>query len=121
MQDHSHKPNSHPNQHTEEEIDLIKSMLSRNKHTGLVVFWVKLRQKGYTRSITGLWRMIRRLELEPVKPPLNRMKKMSCPGQRVQIDVKFVPEACIVGDAKTEGKRNSTSAPQLTSILATAI
>ena len=68
MQDHSHKPNSQPNQHTEEEIDLIKSMISRNKHTGLVVFWVKLRQKGYTSSIRGLWRMIRRLELEPVKP-----------------------------------------------------
>ena len=27
------------------------------------------------------------------------------PGQRVQMDVKFVPEVCIVGDAKTEGKK----------------
>ena len=52
LQDKSHRPKSHPNQHTEEEIDLIKNMRSRNKHIGLVVFWVKLRQKVYTRSIT---------------------------------------------------------------------
>ena len=30
---------------------------------------------------------------------------MLYPGQRVQIDVKFVPEACIVGDAKAEGRK----------------
>jgi hypothetical protein len=30
---------------------------------------------------------------------------MQYPGQRVQIDVKFVPDACIVGDAKTEGRK----------------
>ena len=30
---------------------------------------------------------------------------MQYPGQRVQIDVKFVPDACIVGDAKAEGRK----------------
>lgn len=110
LQDRSHRPKSHPNQHTEEEIALIKRMRKKNKHTGLVVFWVKLRQKGYTRSITGLWRMLNKLELQPVKPPNPKYipkpyEKMYYPGQRVQIDVKFVPEACIVGDAKAEGKK----------------
>ena len=47
LQDHSHRPKSHPNQHTEDEIKLIKDMQKRNKHTGLMVFWVKLRQRGY--------------------------------------------------------------------------
>ena len=106
----SHRPHSHPNQHTEEEIALIKRMRKKNKHTGLVVFWVKLRQKGYKRSITALWRMLRKLELPPIKPPNPKYipkpyEKMLYPGQRVQIDVKFVPDACIVGDAKTEGKK----------------
>lgn len=32
-------------------------------------------------------------------------EKMQYPGQRVQIDVKFVPDACIVGDAKSEGRK----------------
>ena len=55
LKDRSHCPKSHPNQHTDEEIRLITDMRKKNKHTGLVVFWVKLRQRGYTRSITGLW------------------------------------------------------------------
>ena len=98
LQDRSHRPNSHPNQHTEEEIKLIKDMRKRNKHTGLVVFWVKLKQKGYTRSITSLWRMLRKLELQPVKPPNPKYiskpyEKMQYPGQRVQIDVKYVPDS----------------------------
>ena len=41
--DRSHRPEHHPNQHTEEEIKLIKDMRRRNHHAGLVVFWVKLR------------------------------------------------------------------------------
>lgn len=110
LEDHSHRPKSHPKQHTEDEIKLIKDMRKRNKHTGLVVFWVKLRQRGYTRSITGLWRMLRKLELTPIKPPNPKYipkpyEKMFYPGQRVQIDVKFVPDSCIVGDAKAEGKK----------------
>lgn len=110
LKDRSHRPHSHPNQHTAEEIDLIKRMRKKNKHTGLVVFWVKLRQRGYSRSITGLWRMLNKLELQPIKPPNPKYipkpyEKMSYPGQRVQIDVKFVPEACIVGDAKAEGRK----------------
>lgn len=110
LKDRSHRPHSHPNQHTDDEIALIKRMRKKNKHTGLVVFWVKLRQKGYTRSITGLWRILRKLELQPIKPPNPKYipkpyEKMFYPGQRVQIDVKFVPDACIVGNAKTEEKK----------------
>ena len=110
LKDRSHRPYSHPNQHTEEEIELIKRMRRKNKHTGLVVFWVKLRHKGYTRSVTALWRMLRKLELQPVKPPNPKYipkpyEKMLYPGQRVQIDVKYVPEACIVGDAKADGRK----------------
>lgn len=110
LQDRSHRPHSHPNQHTEAELKLIEDMRKRNIHTGLVVFWVKLRQKGYTRSLTSLWRVLKRRDLVPIKPPNPKYtpkpyEKMSYPGQRVQIDVKFVPEACIVGDAKTECRK----------------
>jgi hypothetical protein len=61
LADQSHRPHSHPNQHTEDEIKLIRDMRRRNPHAGLVVFWIKLRQRGYTRSITGLYRVLRRL------------------------------------------------------------
>ena len=110
LKDRSHRPHSHPNQHTQEEIKLIKDVRKRNMHTGLVVFWVKLRQKGYTRSVTSLWRMLKKLDLAPIKPPNPKYipkpyEKMYYPGQRVQIDVKFVPDVCIVGEAKAEGKK----------------
>ena len=71
-------------------------MRKRNMNSGLVVFWVKLRQRGYTRSITGLYRFLRKHGQIPVKPPKPKYipkpyEKMLFPGQRVQVDVKFVP------------------------------
>ena len=61
LADQSHRPHSHPNQHTEDELKLIRDMRRRNPHAGLVVFWVKLRQRGYTRSVTSLYRILRKL------------------------------------------------------------
>ena len=52
LKDRSHRPHSHPNQHTSEEIKLIKDMRKRNMHTGLVVFWVKIRQMTDKRPFT---------------------------------------------------------------------
>ena len=103
----SHRPHHHPNQHTEAELQKIKNFRRRNPNTGLVVLWVKLRRIGYTRSITGLYRVLRRQGQMAVKLPNPKYipkpyEKMRFPGERVQIDVKFVPEACIVGDAAGE-------------------
>ena len=105
LADRSHRPHHHPNEHTPEEIKLISSMRKRNPNAGLVVFWVKLTQKGYTRSIAGLYRFLRKQGQMAIKPPNPKYipkpyEQMQYPGQRVQIDVKFVPDACIVGDAK---------------------
>ena len=102
--DKSHRPHHHPNQHTAEELKLIADMRKRNTNAGLVVFWVKLRPRGYSRSITGLYRILRKMGQMAVKPPNPKYipkpyEKMLYPGQRVQIDVKVVPTACIVGDA----------------------
>lgn len=105
LADKSHRPHSHPNQHTENELKLISDMRRRNPNDGLVVFWVKLRQRKYSRSITGLYRVLRKMGQMAVKPKNPKYipkpyEKMLFPGQRVQIDVKFVPAACLVGDAK---------------------
>ena len=40
LRDLSRRPHHHPNQHTPDEIRLIKNMRRRNPHAGLVVFWV---------------------------------------------------------------------------------
>ena len=107
LADKSHRPHSHPNQHTEAELKLIADMRRRNPHAGLVVFWVKLMQRGYSRTIPGLYRVLRRQGQMAEKPKNPKYipkpyEQMQHPGQRVQIDVKFVPAACLVGDAGNE-------------------
>ena len=104
LADRSHRPHYHPNQHSPQELELIANMRRRNPEAGLVVFWVKLMQRGYTRSITGLYRVLRRQGQMAVKPPNPKYipkpyETMYYPGQRVQIDVKHVPAACLVGEA----------------------
>ena len=69
LADRSHRPRSHPKQHTEEKITLVKNMRRRNPHDGLVVFWVKLRQRGYSRTISGLYKLLNRIDGKPVKLP----------------------------------------------------
>ena len=61
-------------------------------------------QRGYTRSVTGLYRVLRKQGQMAVKPPNPKYipkpyEIMYYPGQRVQIDVKHVPTACIVINA----------------------
>ena len=108
LEDRSHRPHSHPNQHRPDEIKLIRDMRRRNPNAGLVVFWVKLWLRGYTRSISGLYRFLRKSGQMAEKLPNPKYipkpyEQMQYPGQRVQIDVKFVPKSCLVGTAAEEG------------------
>lgn len=108
LEDRSHRPRSHPNQHTAAEKNLIRNMRRRNPNAGLVVFWVKLRLRGYTRSVSGLYRFLRKSGQMAVKLPNPKYvpkpyEQMIYPGQRVQIDVKFIPKSCLVGQAAEEG------------------
>ena len=107
LRNRSRRPLSHPNQHTPEELKLISDMRRRNPHAGLVIFWVKLLQRGYSRSITGLYLVLKRQGIMAAKPPNPKYvpkpyEQMRYPGQRIQIDVKFVPAACLVGNVKEE-------------------
>ena len=101
----SRRPHSHPNQHTEEELDLLRRIRRRNPDLGLCEFWWRMREHGYRRSIVSLYRVMRRIGLQPMPAPKPKYvpkpyEQMLYPGQRVQIDVKYVPSACLVGDAK---------------------
>lgn len=109
--DLSRRPHHHPNAHSYDELKLISDMRRRQPELGLVVFWVKLKQRGYSRSIPSLWRVLKRLSLITVKPPNPKYipkpyEKMTYPGERVQVDVKIVPAACIAGDAMSASKAN---------------
>lgn len=111
----SHRPHHHPNQHTEEELRQITNFRRRNPNTGLVVLWVKLRRSGYTRSITGLYRVLRRQGQMTVKLPNPKYipkpyEQMHFPGERVQVDVKLFLRSALW---EMQRERSSTSIPQL--------
>ena len=96
----SRRPHSHPNQHTEEELALIRKLRKRNPRLGIVELWHRLKKRGYKRVLESLWRVLRREGLEVQPKPKKKYKpkpyeQMQYPGQRVQIDVKVVPRACI--------------------------
>ena len=97
----SRRPKSHPNEHTEKEIIMIKKYKAQNKDAGLVVLWIKLRRAGYTRSITSLYRVMQRLKLYKKTPSKKKKyipkpyQQMTHPGERIQVDVKYVPRECM--------------------------
>ena len=96
----SRRPHSHPNQHTEAELKLIRDMRRRNPDIGMVELWHRLRLRGYTRCPESLFRVMRKLGLFPQaeKKPVYKPKpyeQMTYPGQRVPVDVKVVPRRCI--------------------------
>ena len=96
----SRRPHSHPNQHTEAELKLIRDMRRRNPKLGMIELWHRLRQRGYTRCPESLFRIMRKMGLFPPEKPKKAYKpkpyeQMTYPGQRVQVDVKVVPRKCI--------------------------
>jgi transposase len=102
----SRRPLSHPNQHRPEEIKLLRDMCRRNPQLGRVELWCRLRKRGYSKSLSGLYRVLHKLNLQP-NPPKKIYKpkpyqQMTFPGERIQIDVKIVPKVCKVGEAATE-------------------
>ena len=95
----SRRPHHHPNEHTPEELKLIRDMRRRNPKLGMVELWCRLRLRGYSRCLESLWRVLKRegliavKEKDPYTP--KPYQQMTHPGERVQIDVKVVPRKCI--------------------------
>ena len=105
--DKSRRPHSHPNQHTEEELRNIKNYKAKNKKKGLVMLWLKLREKtGYSRSIVSLYRAMIRLGIYKKTPSKKKQsenrkyKQATYPGEKIQVDVKHVPTNCMLNEDK---------------------
>jgi transposase InsO family protein len=111
MKDKSRRPRHNPKEHTREEIKLIRNYKSNNKKTGLVVLWVKLRQAGYRRTVTSLYRMLIKLNIYEKAPSKKKEKnggyypEMEYPGEKVQVDVKYVPKKCLSKELQESGER----------------
>ena len=111
LKDKSRRPKHHPNEHTEEEIKLIRNYKANNKETGLVTLWVKLRRVGYKRTIQGLYHVMVRLGIyEKVRSKRKEKnggyyEQPTYPGEKVQVDVKYVPKKCLSKELQEQGVR----------------
>ena len=97
----STRPHYHPNQHTEDELELIRQKHRYHRHEGLAQVYRKLKDAGYTRTYDSMCIQIRKMKLDTPKKrksyPKTKYHKnpATYPGERVQIDVKYVPNECI--------------------------
>ena len=107
----SRKPHHHPNEHTGEEITKIKRFKAQNKNDGMVVLWIKLVRNGYKRTIAGLYKIMRKLGIYAPAPSKKKQyvpkpyEQMQYPGQRIQIDVKYVPTNCLCRELQEMGEK----------------
>lgn len=96
----SRRPQRSPNAHTEEELKLIKNMLRRNGRYGLAEVYVRCQSRGYSRSFESMCRQIRNRgyrKVERKKKSYTRYENIqgTYPGEKVQVDIKYVPQECI--------------------------
>jgi len=100
----SRRPHSHPNAHTEEELSLIKKVKSRYGIDGLAEVYVQLIKRGYTRSYGSMVKQISKLPKEETKLRKGYTKheeiRGQYPGDKVQVDIKYVPRECLVFDTQ---------------------
>jgi len=99
----SHRPHKHPKAHTQEEIQL---MINVNRECGCpapLLMYQELVERGYTRSYGGMKRFCRKHFAPPTAPKVLPTKPQvyeggTYPGERIQIDVKYVPKVCLYGE-----------------------
>jgi len=98
----SHRPHSHPNQHTPKEEKQIRNSFRKcYARYGWDGVHSDLQRKGYTRSLSGMIYAAKRMGL--TAPPKAKRKSRThrrypeilVPGEKVQIDVKEVPYNCL--------------------------
>lgn len=81
LKDRSRRPRGHPSQHTPTEIAQIKRYFGHDRKLGLVCFWVHLREKmNYCRSVSALYRLLRRLQFIPPRKRPKPYEPILLPG-----------------------------------------
>ncbi len=96
----SRAPHHSPNAHTLQELKLIQSALRYHGAYGLAEVFVRCQSKGYTRAFSGMCKQIRKNNFR--KPSIQRKSYTKYdrldgkhPGDKVQVDIKYVPQECI--------------------------
>ena len=101
LKDHSRAPKHVPRKQTGAEIQLVKRYA--RKYLGdLLLGYEKALQKGYSRSY-GCYKRTASQFVKAAKKHIRKNKpyqRAEYPGQKIQMDVKFVPSYCVTNGAK---------------------
>lgn len=103
----SRRPHFHPNQHTDDEKQQIVTTARRYRSDGKAEIFVQLMKRGYRRSYGSLCVQLRKLNQHVPKKELktkntrpHKEVRGQFPGDKVQVDIKYVPQSCIKFDSK---------------------
>lgn len=102
LQDLSRAPHYCPWKQTPEEIKLVERLSKKYENDRLLAYEYAV-NKGYTRSY-GCFKRTARKQAESAQERKKRKNKpyqrAAYPGQKIQVDVKFVPSYCVVDGRK---------------------
>lgn len=101
LKDQSRRPHHMPRKQTEAEIQMVKRC-AKKYPKDLLLGYEKARAKGYTRSY-GCFKRTASRYVKPRKQQKRKNKpyqRADYPGQKIQMDVKFVPAYCVTNGEK---------------------
>ena len=103
LEERSRRPHHSPRKHTEQEIKKIRRVLKKVCWIDLLLAFQLLLGMGYQRSYGGFKRVAAGLKSVKPKKKVRKPKpyqRAAYPGQKLQLDVKFVPNYCCVDGRK---------------------
>jgi transposase-like protein len=105
LRDRSRKPHHVARKQTDEELALVKNIWSKDKKGDKLIMWQKAIEKHeYKRCYQTFLRTIRGFEGKLKEKRSQRKpqpyQRAEYPGQKLQLDVKFVPSYCVTDGNK---------------------
>jgi transposase len=104
LEDQSRRPKHSPRKHSEAEIREIRRRLKKHRWADLLLAYQEMREHGYGRSYGSFKRVA--CQLRAAKPKRQKKRKpkpyqrADYPGQKIQMDVKYVPSYCVADSNK---------------------
>lgn len=105
LENQSRRPHRSPREHSEATLRTIRRVLKKHKWRDVLLSYQEMRDKhGYQGSYGGFKRVCARLKSAKPKHRTKRRPKpyqrAEYPGQKLQLDVKFVPSSCVADGQK---------------------
>ena len=105
LEELSRRPHHSGRAHSEEELRKIRHVLKKNRWQDVLLSYQEMRERhGYRRSYGSFKRIVSRLKgAKPTRKAKHKLKpyqRAAYPGQKMQLDVKFVPVHCVADGQK---------------------